>query len=81
MDVGETFLDDAEEGDFYGLREAREIDGCEELRFDAAALAEAVDVFLEGGDEAEIVEQRRMEEIGKRADFAGHLLREGAGFF
>ena len=67
--------------DFDGLREAREIGVGEELRLDATALTEAVNIFPEGRDEAEIVEQRRMKEIGERADFAGHLLREGAGFF
>ena len=81
LDVGEAFLNYAEKGDFDGLGEAREIGVGEELRLDAAALTEAVNIFPEGRDEAEIVEQRRMKEIGERADFAGHLLREGAGFF
>ncbi len=39
------------------------------------------DIFLEGGDEAELIEQGRMEEIGERANFPGHLLEEGASFF
>jgi len=81
LNVGKTFLDDTEECDFEGLRETLEIGEGNELRFDAAALTEALDVFLESGEKAEIVEQRRMEEIGKGADFPGHLLGEDASSF
>src|SRR5271166_4296095 len=51
------------------------------MSLDAAALAEAADVFLESGDEAKIVEERRVKEIREGADFAGHLLGELASFF
>jgi len=81
LNVGETFLNDAEESDFERLRETLEINLSNELRVNATAFAETVDVFLEGGDEAEVVEKRGMEEVGKSADFAGHLLGEGAGAF
>ncbi len=81
LNVGETFLDDAEESDFEGLRETLEIGASDELRVDAAALTEALDVFLESGEKAKIVEQGRMEEIGKGADFTGHLLGKDASSF
>src|SRR5208283_178303 len=58
LNVGEAFLNDAEEGDFDGLRQAAEVLG-----------------------KAKFIEQRRMEKVGEGADFAGHLLQKGAGFF
>src|SRR5216684_5964919 len=81
LDVGETFLSDAEERGFGDLREAAKAGEKFERGFDAAAFAETVDVFLQGGDKAEVVEQRRMKEIRERANFAGHLLEEFTGFF
>jgi len=81
LDVGETFLNDAEERDFHGLGKAFEGSEGKQLSFNAAALAEAVDVFLEGGEQAKVVEKRGMEEIRKSTDFAGHLLGEVASFF
>ena len=47
-----------------------------ELGLNPAAFAEAVGVLLEGGDEAEIVEERRMKQVRERANLAGHLLGE-----
>lgn len=81
LDIGETFLDNAEEGQFDGLRETVELGEEEELRVDGAALAEALGVFLQGGDETEIVEERRVEKIREGADFAGHLLSERTSLF
>src|SRR5271157_199196 len=81
LDIGKAFLNDAEEGDFDELWHAAEKLGKDELSFDAAAFAEAMNVFLESGDEAEFIEQGRMKEIGEGAYFAGHLLEQGASFF
>jgi|SRR5208282_379422 len=81
LNVGEAFLNDAEEGDFDGLRQAAEVLGKDKFGFNAAALAETADIFLESGDQAKFIEQRRMEKVGEGADFAGHLLQKGAGFF
>ncbi len=81
LDVGETLLNDAEEGDLHGLGKAFEGSEGKQLGFNAAALAEAVDVFLESGEQAEVIEKRGMEEIRKSTDFAGHLLGEVASFF
>lgn len=81
LNVGETLLNDAEESDFERLREAVELGVGEKVGLDAAALGEALGVFLEGGNQAEIIEKRGVEEIGEGADLAGHLLGEGAGFF
>ena len=76
LDVGETFLNDAEESNFERLRQALELGIGNELGLNPAAFAEAVGVLLEGGDETKIVEERRMEQVGERADFARHLLGE-----
>src|SRR5579883_2343992 len=51
-----------------------------ELSVDPATLAEAVDVLLQCGAKAEVVEQRGVQEIGEGANFAGHLLEEFACF-
>ena len=74
LDIGKAFLNDTEKGDFDELGHAIEMWGKYELGFDAAAFAEAANIFPEGGDEAEFIEQGRMEEIGEGADFPGHLL-------
>jgi len=81
LDVGEAFLNDAEEGYFNELRQAAELFGKDKFGLNAAAFAETADIFLERGDKAEFIEQRRMQEIGESADFAGHLLQKGTGFF
>src|SRR5208283_5318430 len=81
LDVGEAFLNDAEESDFQGLRKTAELIGKDELGFDAAALAEAVDVLLESGDEAKFIEQGGVEEVREGADLTRRLLEEGASFF
>ena len=81
LNIGESFLDDAEESGFDGLRQAIESGQDEKLGIDAAAVGETLRVFLEGGDEAEIIEERRVEEVRESTDFAGDLLREVAGFF
>jgi len=80
LDVGKTFLGDAEEGGFDHLREAAIAWRKFKRDFDAAALTKAVDVFLEGGDQTKVVEQGRMEQIRKRADLTGHLLEKPTGF-
>src|SRR5208337_4952609 len=60
LNVGEALLNDAEQGDFDGLRQAAEVLRKDEFGFDAATFAEAADIFLESGDKAELIEQRRM---------------------
>jgi hypothetical protein len=80
LNVGETFLDNTKEGKLDGLRQAGELRAEFEASVDAAAFAEALSILLESGNEAEIVEKGRVEKIGKSADFARHLLREGTGF-
>ena|SRR5882757_2713307 len=70
LDVGETFLGDAKEGGFGHLRKAAKTGEEFEGSFDAAALAETVDVFLKGGDEAKVIEQWRVQEIGESANLA-----------
>jgi hypothetical protein len=79
LDVAEAFLNDAEESGLEGLRKAGKIGEEIELGVDAAAFAEAEDVFLESRDEAEFVKEGRMQEKGEGADFARHLTHEGAG--
>ena len=81
LNVGEAFLDDAEQGGFDRLGQAGELRAELEASVDAAAFAEPLEVFVERGDETEIIEKRRVEKIGKSADFARHLLGEGTGFF
>ena len=81
LNVGEALLNDAEQSDLEGLREAVELREKEELGIDAAALAEALGVFLEGGNEAKVVKERRMEKVGEGTNFAGHLLGERTSLF
>ncbi len=81
LNIGETLLNDAEEGDFDELGQAAEMLGKDELSFDTAAVTEAMDVFLESGDQAEFIQQGRMKEIREGADFTRHMLEQGASLF
>ena len=51
------------------------------MSIDAAAVGESLSILLEGGNEAEIVEKRGMEEVRESANLARDLLGEMASFF
>src|SRR6516225_7241465 len=70
LNIGEALLGDPEKGGFDNLRKSAKTGRQFEGDVDTAAFAETVDIFLEGRDEAEIVEQRRVQQIRKGADFA-----------
>jgi hypothetical protein len=80
LNVGKAFLYDAKEGGFGVLGQTREAGLKIQLDGDAAALAEPLGIFLDGGNEAELVEERGMEKVGKGTNFSRHFLEEVAGF-
>ena len=61
MNIGERFLDDAENCSLHLGRKAAEILGEVEIDFDAAALRETIDVPANGGTQAGLVQQRRVQ--------------------
>ena len=63
MDVGERFLENTEEHEFGGARQAAHVIGNIGDQFDAAAFGEAFGVPARGGSEANFVEERRMEKV------------------
>ena len=68
QNIGETFLNNAEEGGFAFEGEAGNVSRHVELDIEAGALFEAFHIPTQGRSEAELIEQRRMEDIGKSAD-------------
>ena len=80
MDVGEAFLHDAEQRhlDFGG--ETAEIGEMLTFELDAAALLKTFGVPADGGAETGFVEQRGMEQIGKRANFFADHANDLAAF-
>lgn len=79
-DVGEGFLDNAVGGDFERSGETfggkREFE-CDE---DASLAAEVFEVGLQGGAQAEIVEEARAELEGEGADGGEEFVGDGEGF-
>ena len=65
MDVGERFLQNAEEHELGGARHAFEIVGNVGDDFDAAALGETFGVPARGRRDSDFIEQRRMQ-VGAR---------------
>src|ERR1700688_4806198 len=76
MDVGKAFLHDPKTGDFYVVGQAAEIGGDDEVDMNFAARGISIDVGVERGDQAELVEQGRMQEVGDGADFAADFRDE-----
>ena len=77
MDVGEAFLHDAEQSDFGFRGKAHQVRGDIHGDADSGAGFKPLRVPMEGGTEAEFIEQRRVQQIGKSADLAGDLVGEG----
>jgi hypothetical protein len=70
VDIGESFLNDAEHGEFEFFIEAAEFLGDVDADGDAAAFGEQFGVRSDGGDQAGFLQQRRVEESRDEADFA-----------
>jgi hypothetical protein len=80
LNVGKTLLHDPKESGFGVLGQTGEAGLEIQLNGDAAAFAEPLGIFLDGGNEAELVEERRMQEVRKGANLAGHFFKQAAGF-
>src|ERR1700722_4294925 len=76
---GQTFLDDAEDGEFQVTGQAVEF-GDGKIDLDGGALLQAFDVPSQGGAESEFIEQRRMQQIRGGAKFLIQFTGEGEGF-
>src|SRR4029077_11110902 len=74
LNVCQTFLNDAKESSLGFLWEAAKAGLQVQLHFHAAALAEAFGVLFDGGNQAELVQKRRVQEIGESANLTRHLL-------
>src|SRR5262249_16794165 len=77
MDVGQAFLGDAEERDFDVAWQPSYVISIDEVDGDAAARGEAIAEPPQGGGEAGIVQERRGEDVGERADIPERLLHQG----
>jgi len=76
MDVGQAFLQHAEENELAVARGAIHVVGDIGVNFNAAALGEALQKPSGGGGDASLVEQGRMQEIRGGADFLQGLVGE-----
>ena len=81
MNVGEAFLYDTKGGELEFAGKPGKVFGNIEADINAAAFGEAFYIPLERGGQAEIVEQRGMQEIGHGADALRELLCEGEIIF
>ena len=76
VNVGEGFLNDAEQSDLDRAGEAAEVVGEIHLNVHTAASSKALDVPLDGGRESGFVEQGRVEQVRDGAGFAAGLVNE-----
>jgi hypothetical protein len=80
MNVGERFLNDAENGEFEFFFEAAEVFVDVDGDRDAAAFGEQFGVSGDGSDQARFFKKRRMKERRNEANFANRCASEaGAG--
>jgi len=78
VNVGESFLENAEQSDLrVFVKAVGEVIGAE-VDVQAAALSETFYVPTSGGVQSEFVEERRMEEVGDGADFGEAAVQEVA---
>src|ERR1700722_20154181 len=64
MDVGQAFLDQAEDGQFGVLRQSFRTGGDLQIDVDPAALRKAVDIPAKGGIQSHLIEQRGVQQMG-----------------
>ena len=80
VDVGQPFLDDAEERGLHLAADAAEIGGDFDLDLDSGPLVETLGVAPQRGREPDLVEQGRMQEIGDGPNLRGARSRQVDGF-
>src|SRR5262249_39229440 len=78
--IGQAFLDDAEDGGFEILRKPAEVFGQVEINGNLAAFRKAFDVPAQGRTQAGFVEQRRVEQVGNGANFRTRVTDQSNGF-
>src|SRR5580692_10639961 len=79
QDVGKTFLNHAEQSGFFFWRKALQRFVNDQIHVDAAAARKALGIPLQSGLQAEFVKQRRVQQVGKSANFFVHLEGEIGG--
>lgn len=79
-DIVQSLLNDSEYGCLQFCGEPGELCGLKiERGADATALGESPQEPGDGGTEADLIEQRRMQEMGNAADLLERALNHGAG--
>lgn len=73
MDVRKAFLYDAEDGDFQIARQPSQIRRQFQSDGDTASLPKSIDVPAESGFQTHFLEQRRVQQVGKRPQLRGNL--------
>ena len=81
VDIGERFLDEAEENEFDLARETSEVVGNFDIDRKAGAFREASGIPIDGRAQATLVEQWRVEEVRGGADLALELMHGLADVF
>jgi hypothetical protein len=79
VNIGQTFLDDAEDGEFQVVGQAVEF-GDGKINLNRGALLQTLDIPSQSGAEAEFIEQRGMKQIRRGAKFLIQFAGEGEGF-
>src|SRR5947209_1376626 len=80
MDIGQTFLGDSKKSEFTIWREPREFRRNIHGNLDFAALTKSVGEGCEDSWQSHLVQQRRVQEIGRGANFVQGSCKQG-GYF
>ena len=72
--VSQTLLNDPKDRNFHFVRQPAKIFGDFQIHLNMAALREAIYIPAKGGGKAGDIEQRRMQQMGDRANLARDLI-------
>ena len=77
MDIRQGLLHQPKNGRLQIARQPIEIVRELQLNRDLAAFCKSLDVHPESGSKPRFIKQRRVEEVGNRADILGHIVHQG----
>src|SRR6202522_4776338 len=80
MNIGETLLNNPEDGKLHFFGQIREIRRNVELGINFTAFGESLDIPAKGRSEPRFIQQRRMQQIGNGTNLLTCLLDQGSVF-
>ena len=80
VNVDQTLLNDAEKVRLHIPAQARNLLRHHQVHFNATAFGEPIDIPLQSGDQAGLIEHGWVQQVGERANLLQSLLAQGLGF-